>query len=47
MKPSVVSKFVMIAPSLGNDIRQLLGVQGKENRAHHRTLMNSVMKLLL
>ena len=46
MKLRVVSKFVLIAPTLGNDVRQWLGIQSKENRAQDRTLRNPVMKLL-
>ena len=46
MKLRVVSKFVLIAPTLGNDVRQWLGIQSKENKAQDRTLRNPVMKLL-
>ena len=46
MKVNVVSKFVKTAPTLGDDIRQRLGIQNKENRAQDRTLRNPVMKLL-
>ena len=42
VKLSVVSKYkcVIIAPTLGNNIRQWLGIQSKENRAEDRTLRN-------
>ena len=47
MKLSVISKFVMTAPTLGDNIRQWLGIQSKENRAKDRTLRNPKMMLLL
>ena len=43
MKLSVVSKFVMIALSLRNDVRQWLSIQSKEFWAHERALGNPVM----
>ena len=46
MKLRVISKFFMIALALGDNIRQWLGVQSKENKAQDRTLRNPVMKLL-
>ena len=47
VKLSVISKSVMTAPTLGDDIKQWLGVQSKQNRAQDRTLRNPIMKLLL
>ena len=47
MKLRVISKFFMIALALGDNIRQWLGVQSKENTAQDRTLRNPIMKLLL
>ena len=47
VKLSVVSKFVMIALSLRNDVRQWMCIQSKEYRAQDRALRNPVMELLL
>ena len=44
---NVVSKFVMIAFSLRNDVRQWLRIRSKEYWAQDRTLRNPVTKLLL
>ena len=46
MKLSVVSKFVMLALTLRNDVRQWLGIESKENRAQDRSLKNLIMKLI-
>ena len=45
VKLSVISKFMMIALSLRNGVRQWLNIQSKEYWAQDRNLRNPVMKL--
>ena len=47
VKLSIISKFVMTAPTLRNDFRLWLNVQSKEYWAQDWTLRNPVVKLLL